>query len=243
MFDKVALVTGGARRVGAEIARRLHQDGYRLIIHYNQSVTDVNDLINELNTIRSDSAVGVALDLQNFADYETFSEEVLGKWQRLDVLVNNAAVFPKNYLHEANESLWKDCMDINLKAPYFLAKTFAESLKIAGGNIINITDFYGVRPRSGYSIYCLSKAGLTALTHSLAQELAPEVRVNAVAPSTVVWPEGENTLTHQEKLSILEKTLVKKTGAAADVAQAVMYLVSSEFVTDEVMAVSGGKPY
>ena len=182
LHDKVALITGGARRIGAATARALHAQGMRLIVHYRSSPWDAEALCDELCQIRADSVTLVRCDLNDIAKLKQLVREAIVAMGRLDVLINNAARFFPTPLHSTTEDQWDALIHINLKAPFFLAQTTAPYLAKQGGSIINITDIYADRPLEDHSIYNTTKSGLTALTRSLARDLGPDIRVNAVAP-------------------------------------------------------------
>lgn len=238
---KVALVTGGARRVGAAIARALHAAGMRLVIHHHASDAAAHALQQELHAQRPDSVMLVQGDLLNGERlFRNLVFETVERFGRLDVLVNNAAHFYRTPVNEATEAQWRDLIDLNLKAPFFLAQAAAPHLKKTNGVIINIADIYGERPLPDYSIYSVSKAGIIMLTKSLARELGPEVRVNAVAPGAVMWPEAG--VDEMSKQRLISRTPLKRIGEADDVARAVVFLArDATYMTGQVIAVDGGR--
>lgn len=238
---KVALITGGAKRVGAAIARLLHAQGMKLAIHYLASEKDAHALQQELNQTRADSVIlirgdlGSGLKLLKNLVYE--SVEAFG---RLDALINNAARFYATPLGEATEAQWNDLVDVNLKAPLFLAQAALPQLKKHGGCIINIADIYADRPLAGYPIYSVTKAGVVMLTKALAREFGPEVRVNAIAPGVIFWPEGG--MDEMSKQRIISRTPLKRAGDPGDIARAALFLLrDADFVTGQVLAVDGGR--
>jgi pteridine reductase len=241
LADKVALVTGGARRVGAQIARKLHARGMKLVIHYRSSEQEAHRLQQELHDIRSESVMLVRGDLlrgpklsQNLV-YETI--EAFG---RIDVLINNAATFYPTPIGGAVEKDWEDLIGTNLKAPFFLAQAAAPHLKTSQGCIVNMADIYGERPLKDYSIYSVAKAGLIMLTKTLARELGPEIRVNAVAPGAILWP--EDGIDEMNKQRMISRTPLKRIGQPDDIAETVLFLVSdADFITGQVIAVDGGR--
>lgn len=241
LADKVALVTGGARRVGAQIARKLHAQGMKLVIHYRSSEQEAHRLQQELHDIRSESVMLVRGDLlrgpklsQNLV-YETI--EAFG---RIDVLINNAATFYPTPVGEAVEKDWEDLIGTNLKAPFFLAQAAAPHLKASRGCIINMADIYGERPLKDYAIYSVAKAGLIMLTKTLARELGPEIRVNAVAPGAILWP--EDGIDEMNKQRMISRTPLKRIGQPDDIAETVLFLIgNAAFITGQVIAVDGGR--
>ncbi len=241
LADKVALVTGGARRVGAQIARKLHAQGMNLVIHYRSSDQEAHRLQQELHDIRPESVMLVRGDLlrgpklsQNLV-YETM--EAFG---RIDVLINNAATFYPTPIGEAVEKDWEDLIGTNLKAPFFLAQAAAPHLKVGQGCIVNMADIYGERPLKDYSIYSVAKAGLIMLTKTLARELGPEIRVNAVAPGAMLWP--EDGIDEMNKQRMISRTPLKRIGKPDDIAETVLFLVGdADFITGQVIAVDGGR--
>lgn len=241
LTDKVALVTGGAHRLGAAIARALHAEGMRLVIHYHASETEAHALQQELNTVRADSVMLVRGDLANGDKlHRNLVFETIERFGRLDVLVNNAARFQPTPVGQVGEAQWNALIDTNLKAPFFLAQAAAPHLKKTGGVIVNIADIYGERPLPDYTVYSISKAGVIMLTKSLARELGPEVRVNAVSPGAVLWPTGG--IDEMSKQRLISRTPLKRTGEPEDIARAVVFIVrDASFMTGQVLAIDGGR--
>lgn len=238
--SKVALVTGAARRVGAAIARRLHAAGASVVLHYRGAEAEAAQLEKELNAARAGSAVRVKGDLLAPIAPQALVGAALQRYARLDFLVNNASAFYPTRLGEIEASHWEELIGSNLRAPLFLAQAAAPHLKLAGGAIVNIADIHADRPLKGYVVYSMAKAGLVALTRSLALELAPGVRVNAVAPGAIAWPE-DGQFASEERKRIVATTPLARTGSAEDVAQAVHFLCGAPFVTGQVLAVDGGR--
>lgn len=239
---KVALVTGGARRIGAEIIHSLHQEGMNIVLHYDQSHKEAAELAEALNKVRPHSVVTLAAPLQVVENINFLIKEGVAVWGRLNVLVNNASRFYRTHFGEVTETAWQDLMDSNLKGPFFLSQAAAPYLAEVNGCIINITDIHAERPLRDYSVYCLSKAGLTMMTKLLAKELGPKVRVNAVAPGAIIWPEGQNELGEDEKNNIVQHTLLKRSGEAQDIANAVLFFVrDATYVTGQILNVDGGR--
>jgi pteridine reductase len=241
LTDKVALITGGAHRIGATIAHALHARGMRLVIHYHSSEAAAHALQEELLAQRAGSVLLVRGDLGN-GDRLTRNlvHETVEKFGRLDVVVNNAARFYPTPVGSVTETQWDDIVNTNLKAPYFLSQAAAPHLRKHGGCIVNIADIYGERPLPNHPIYSITKAGLIMLTKSLARELAPDVRVNAIAPGAILWPEHEMDEMAQQR--IISRTPLKRTGDPSDIARALLYLMcDGAFVTGHVLNVDGGR--
>jgi pteridine reductase len=242
LTSKVALITGAARRIGAEIARELHAEGMNIALHYNASEEEALKLSEELNQKRAASVIALRAELQVPESEKVLVEQVVSHWGRLDVLVNNASRFYRTSIGKVTEYAWDDLMNSNIKAPFFLAQAAAAHLGVHHGVIINITDIHADRPLRDYSVYCISKSALVMMTKVLAKELAPKIRVNAVAPGSILWPEGENTLSEEEKQKIIQHTLLQRAGKPTDIAKAVLYLVrDADYITGEVLCVDGGR--
>ncbi|HEY5701345.1 MAG TPA: pteridine reductase [Gammaproteobacteria bacterium] len=237
---KVALVTGGARRIGAEICRCLHAEGYRVAVHYRASSAEAASLVTGLNDLRKDSAQQFGLDLNDTPRLSGLIEDCIVRFGRLDVLVNNASTFYATPLKEVGEAEWSDLLGVNLKAPLFLSKAAADPLTASGGCIVNIADIHAERPMEGHAVYSTAKAGLVMLTRALAVELGPGVRVNAVAPGAILWPEKETDRASQEK--IIARTALNRIGTPRDIAGAVLYLARDAlYTTGTILAVDGGR--
>lgn len=239
---KVALITGAARRIGAEIARTLHAAGMNIIIHYNASEEEAVDCCKQLNKERDKSAICVRGDLLLPESEVALVQQAVAVWGRLDVLVNNASRYYRTIMGKVTEYSWDDLMSCNLKAPFFLSQAAAPHLAATSGTIINITDIRADRPFHDYSVYSISKSGLSMLTKVLAKELAPLIRVNAIAPGPILWPEGENALSEEEKAKIVESTLLLRPGEPQDIAKAALYLArDANYVTGQTLYVDGGR--
>ncbi len=238
--SKVALVTGAARRVGAAVARRLHAAGASVVLHYRGAEADAVKLEKELNAARAGSALKVKGDLLAPVAPKALVDAALQRFARLDFLVNNASAFFPTALGEIEPSHWEELIGSNLRAPLFLAQAAAPHLALAAGAIVNITDIHAERPMKGYVVYSVAKAGLAALTRSLALELAPGVRVNAVAPGAIAWPE-DGQFEPAERNRVVATTPLRRIGTPEDIAQAVHFLCTAPFVTGQVLAVDGGR--
>ncbi len=239
--EPVVLVTGGAKRVGAAIVKRLHDEGWRVAIHYRASAEAADALAATLNALRANSAITVQADLLQTATLPALIKQVIFAYGRLDALVNNASTFYPTAVADFTDADWNTLIGSNLKAPLFLSQAAAPHLKAAQGCIVNITDIHAERPMAGYLIYNVAKAGLRGLTQALARDLAPEVRVNAVAPGPIEWPD-DGQISAAERERILDHVPLKREGGAAQIAEAVKYLVcDANFVTGQTINVDGGR--
>lgn len=240
--NKVVLITGGAKRVGAAICRELHTHSANLMIHYNTSKHEAKALQAELNLLRPDSVSIIQGDLLNTAIVTSLIEEVIQRFGKLDILINNASLYEPTDVGQINEDNWHALVGSNLKAPMFLSQAAAKVLKKNHGCIINITDMHIEHPKKGYVVYSVAKAGLVTLTKSLATELSPEVRVNAVAPGPVLWPENNPQFNEVYRKRVISQTLLKRIGEPTDIAKAVKFLAAdAPFITGHVLAVDGGR--
>ncbi len=237
---RVALITGAAHRIGASISRTLHDAGMDIALHYRRSREAAEQLASEPNTVREDSVVLFPGDLLATGRLPRLIDKVIERWGRLDVLVNNASSFYPTSLASAGEAAWEEILGSNLKAPFFLGQAAAPHLKACKGSIVNIADIHGERPLKGYPIYSVAKAGKIMLTKALARELGPEVRVNAVAPGAILWPErGLDDLTKQR---IISGTALKRQGSPEDIARTVLFLIrDGGYITGQILAVDGGR--
>ena len=242
MHGKVILVTGGAKRVGAAISRRLHAAGANIALHYRSSISEAQALEGKLNYIRPGSAKLVQADLLRFDSLPQLVHETVRFFGRLDAVINNASSFFPTPLAELNEHQWDDLIGTNLKAPLFLAQAAAFELRQNNGAIINIVDIHAERPMHDHLVYSVAKAGLAALTRGLAVELAPRVRVNAVAPGVIVWPENTSWENSVRRKQIIDQTLLKRVGDPDDVAKTVFFLLQdAPYITGQIINVDGGK--
>ena len=238
--DRVALVTGASRRIGAAIVRGLHAAGYRVLLHYHRSADEARQLAEELNADRPGSIVTQQADLDDTAALSGLVNQAIDAWGRLDALINNASTFYPTPLGTVTESQWDALLGSNLKAPFFLCQAAAPQLARRQGAIVNLVDVYAERPLKGYPAYSIAKAGLAALTRSLAVELAPDVRVNGVAPGAILWP--EQTDGGQTQADILARIPLARSGSPADIAGAVRFLLEgAHYVTGQIIAVDGGR--
>lgn len=243
---KVALVTGAAKRIGAEIVRQLHKEHFNVVIHYHQSEKAAKKLADELNETRENSAFCIAADLNDLEQINSLATQAQQQWQQIDLLVNNASSFYPTPIGETSEEDWNQLINSNLKAPFFLSQALAKNLGTHHGCIINIADIYADRPLKKHSVYSIAKAGNVMLTKTLAQELAPLVRVNGIAPGAILWPDdshkkAEDKLSDENKEKMLAKIPLQQRGQAQDIARAILFLTQSPYVTGQILTVDGGR--
>jgi pteridine reductase len=240
LSGKTALITGAARRVGAEIARVLHGAGANVVLHYRSSAEDAARLAAELNATRPASAALAECDLLDVGQVKQLPAEAQQAFGGLDILVNNASTFYPTPVGDITEIDWDDLVGTNLRAPLFLAQAAAPLLHERQGLIINIADIHGLRPLRRYPVYSIAKAGLVMLTRALARELGPHVRVNAVAPGPVMWP--EDGLDEALQAKITQRTALKRTGSPEDVARVCLFFAAgAPYITGQILAVDGGR--
>lgn len=240
LAGKVVLITGGARRVGAAITRRLHAAGANIAIHYRSSAAEAAALRDSLNALRPDSAIILGCDLLDAGLLDGLVQSTLARFGKLDVLINNASSFYATPVGSITLAQWDDLIGTNLRAPLFLSQAAAPALTASEGLLLNIVDIHGMRPLRHFPVYSSAKAGLIMLTQALARELAPRVRVNAIAPGPVLFP--ETGLTQEMRDSIIQRTLLKRPGSPEDIARAALYFASeAPYVTGQVLAVDGGR--
>jgi pteridine reductase len=238
---KVVLITGGAKRVGAAICRRLHSAGANLMLHYRASAGEARLLQAELNHVRAESVALIQADLLDLNKLPAIIDQTLQTFTRLDALVNNASSFFATPVSEITAAAWDDLIGTNLRAPLFLAQAAAPALKRTQGAIVNIADIHAERPLKNFVVYSVAKAGLIAVTRSLARELAPEVRVNAIAPGPILWPD-DASFDELSRQRIVSQTPLKREGEPDDIAKAVYFLVAeAPYVTGETLRVDGGR--
>jgi len=237
----VALITGAARRVGAVIARMLHAAGYDLALHFRHSRGEMDALCASLEAARANSTVAIEGELAEVEKLPRIVEAAVARFGRLDALVNNASSFHATAVGDISAAQWDDLIGTNLRAPLFLAQAAAPALRKTQGAIVNITDIHAERPLKGYVVYSVAKAGLAGLTRSLARELAPDVRVNAVAPGPILWPD-DDSFDELARQRIITNTPLRREGTPEDIATAVWFLLAeASYVTGETIAVDGGR--
>jgi pteridine reductase len=233
--EKTALVTGAARRIGRAIVEDLHKAGFKVAIHCHNSLAEAESLASHLNKIRLNSAQVFQQNLLEI-NFQSFIQKIIFWAGSLDLLVNNASLF----LPDDTED-WNQSFDVNVRAPFLLSQAAFPTLAKTEGVIINITDIHAAKPLKNYAIYCQTKAALNMQTKSLAKELAPKVRVNAIAPGAIAWPEGMNALSSDLQKKIIDKTLLKRHGEPHFIAQAVRMLAENKFITGQIVNVDGGR--
>lgn len=239
-FKKWALVTGGAKRIGATIAETLHDNGFNVAIHYNSSSDSAEQLCAQFNAKKQDSSIAIGADLLDQSSLENLIPSLIEKTKRLDVLVNNASTFYPTPIEKISLEDWENLFGTNLKAPLFLSKYAAKYLRQSRGTIINIIDIHSKKPLKDHPIYGSAKSGLAMLTRSLASDLAPAVRVNGISPGLILWP--ENNPSDQVKNNILQQIPLKKIGTSEDIANCVLFLIEdAPYITGEIIAVDGGR--
>jgi pteridine reductase len=240
LMEKNVLITGAAKRIGAACARTLHKHGCNVLLHYKSSGQEAGRLCDEFNQKRLDSAKLVQGDLLNMHELEAVAQIALSSWGGVDVLINNASLFYPTPVTDTTEGQWDDLLGSNLKTPFFLAKALTERLSNRKGCIVNIVDIHAERGLPGYPVYSIAKAGLVAMTKILAKELAPTIRVNAVAPGAILWP--ESGLPEHDTGEILRRVPLARCGSPEDIAKAVLYLVKdADYVTGQILTVDGGR--
>jgi len=241
--NPVALITGAAHRVGAELARTLHDAGFRVLIHCHASRGTAEALAATLNKQRADSAACLQADLNVHADVLQLAQRAKAQWSRIDVLINNASRFYPTPQGSVDEATWNDLFGSNLKAPFFLAQALAPAIAEQQGSIINIIDINAQRPLPQYPVYCAAKAGLAMLTQALALELAPQVRVNGIAPGAILWPEGMSDDDNgEEQRAMLAKIPLARRGSVIDIARTALFLINdAPYITGQIISVDGGR--
>jgi len=241
VIGKTVLVTGAAKRVGRSIAHELHAAGANIMVHYRSAAATAEEMVAEMNVLRPGSAVCQQADLLDIDALSWLVANTMAHFGRLDALVNNASSFYPTPLGTIDLEAWEDLLGSNLKAPLFLTQAAAPHLKAAHGAVVNITDIHAERPLAGYPLYCAAKAGLLGLTRALAIEMAPEVRVNAVAPGPILWPD-DSVFDSSTRDRIVDHTLLKRAGSPQDIARAVRFLLNdAPYVTGQVINVDGGR--
>ena len=234
---KTALITGGAARIGAQIVKTLHHNQFNIIIHCNQSKDKAQLLCDELNLIRANSVEIVSGNLNNIDELDSLVSSI----KSIDLLVNNASVFYPKSVEDSEIKDWDDVININLKAPFFLSKGLSKTLSENDGSIINIIDIHSERPLKKHAIYNISKAGLKMLTQTLAKELAPRIRVNGVSPGSILWPQDSAEISEGDKNLMLERIALHRQGSPQDIADTVLFLANSNYITGQIINIDGGR--
>mgnify|MGYP000120819272 CR=1 FL=1 len=242
--EKVALITGAAQRIGACIATALHNSGYRILIHYRGSAQAAQQLAKKLNQQRADSAHCIQANLDELASINSMAQQAIQQWGRIDTLINNASRFYPTPIGTATDDDWNALLNSNVKGAFFLSQALADELKKNTGSICNIIDIHAQKPLKNHTIYCIAKAGLAAMTQSLAKELAPAVRVNGVSPGAILWPEaqGQDSLSAEQKSTIIERIPLQRSGEAEDIARTVLFLTTqAPYISGQILSVDGGR--
>lgn len=241
--QKVAIITGAARRVGAAIAKRLHQDGANVLIHYGHSADEAQELADSLNQLRPSSAACHQADLRANNWSEALVNKAIEQWGRVDIIVNNASAFYPTPLGNIKETTIDALFATNFSAPLQLTQTAIPQLQKNQGVVINLIDVHAYRPYPQHSVYCATKAALLSLTRSLALELAPLIRVNGIAPGSILWPEGEADISQERKDEILAGIPLQRNGSVDDIANCVAFLCSANagYISGQIIAVDGGR--
>lgn len=235
------MITGGAKRVGAQCVRYLHAQGHNILLHYRSSAIEAKGLADELNHERDDSVRLVQADLADSEALKDLVDVASHAWGGVDVLINNASAFYATEFGSVSEGQWDELLGSNLKAPFFLVQALAPVLKKKNGCVVNIVDIHAERGLPGFSVYSIAKAGLVALTKILAKELAPEIRINAVAPGAILWPD-QGEMNEQQKQEIAAKVALQRVGTPEDIARAIAFLIAdAAYVTGQVITVDGGR--
>ena len=239
-MNKTIFITGAARRIGKEIALTFSEMGWNIIIHYNSSKKDANDLAKQINSVNPDSAKTVQGNLDIKEDIEKILNDIENFFPSIDLLINNASTFYPTPIEEISDDHWDNLIGSNLKGPLFLIKGLKEKLKVSKGSIINITDTNLLKGIANYSIYSAAKAGLEAITKGLARELAPDIKVNAIAPGAMLEPPGVEW-TEEQKNNVIKSIPLNRMGSEKDIAEAVKFLTFSEYITGQIIKVDGGR--
>jgi pteridine reductase len=238
---KTALVTGAANRLGAQIARTLHQNGANLIIHYRASSAAAQALVVELNQQRENSALALGAELSSITELEELAANACSAFDGLHILVNNASSFYATKFGEIEQQAWDDLIASNYRAPLFLSQACYPALQRSSGCIINMIDIYASRPLHQHSVYCSAKAANQMLVKSLALELAPEVRVNGIAPGAILWPGGDQADSVEQQQAIIDQVPLKRCGTPQAIADTALFLATNDYITGEIIRVDGGR--
>ena len=237
---KTILITGGAKRIGRQIAITLHQAGHSIVVHYRSSAGPAAELVKQLNADRENSAVALQGELLDTDSIPTLVANAAEAFGGIDVLINNASTFYPTPIELLEEEFWNDLVGSNLKAPAFMVKACAPYIRERNGSIINIVDIHARKPMANHPIYCSAKAGLEMLTMSLARDLAPSIRVNGVSPGAILWPEDDSGMANQAE--VLEKIPMGRMGKPEDISKLVRFLVDeADYMTGQIIAVDGGR--
>ena len=234
---KTALITGGAARIGARIVKTLHDNNFKIVIHCNRSLQKAKLLSDNLNSISKDTVKVISSDLNSIDNISTIADSI----ESIDLLVNNASVFYPKSFENSDIKDWDNVLNVNLRAPFFLSKGLSKKLANNDGSIINIIDIHSDKPLKNHAVYNISKAGLKMLTQTLAKELAPRIRVNGVSPGCILWPEATKEISDIEKKLMIERIPLNKQGSPQDIADTVLFLANSDYITGQIINIDGGR--
>lgn len=237
-YPATVLITGAAKRIGAEIAKYFHANQFNTIIHYHRSHQEAEALANELNATRSNSAAILQADLNDIQALTKLSRDAQQIFGRIDILINNASSFYPTPLGETDDKHWDTLFNSNAKAPFFLSQALLPELKKNSGCIINMVDIYAEKPLQNHTLYCMAKSALAMMTQSLAKELGPDIRVNGIAPGAILWPEGETQENHKE---LLDKTCLKRLGQIEDIIRTIDFITKNKYLTGQIIKIDGGR--
>lgn len=235
----VALITGAAKRIGRYLAISLHQQGYRIVVHCNQSIDEGKHLVNQLNALKANSAVLVTAELMKVENIERLAKDSLSCFGKIDLLINNASSFFPTPVGKVSQTEWQVLMGSNVKGPFFLIQGLLPSLRANNGQVINMIDMHIDRPLPNHSVYCMAKSALANLTTSLATELAPQIRVNGIAPGAILWP--DRPMDNGQKQRLIDSIPLGEMGSEQDIQHAVNYLLKAHYVTGQILYVDGGR--
>ncbi|HSB95163.1 MAG TPA: pteridine reductase [Spongiibacteraceae bacterium] len=236
---KVALITGAAQRIGAQLARALHARSYNVVIHYNSSAAAAEEIARDLNALRENSACALSADMQNVSAVQQLAADAQAAWGRVDVLINNASSYYSTPWDSATEHDWDRLVGSNLKGPFFLTQALLPELAARSGCVVNMIDIFAERPIREFPLYCMAKAGVAMLTKSLAVDYGKSVRVNGIAPGAILWPEPP--LSAEEQARMLAKIPTGQIGHPDDIVRTALFLIEdAPYINGQIIAVDGG---
>ncbi len=240
LADKIVLITGSSKRIGAATVRLLHANNMNIALHYHHSQAAAKDLQTELNEQRPESVMLLSGNICDLTQLDKMIQQVIENYGRLDVLINNASSFYPTPIDQVTEENWDELLGTNLKSPFFLCQAAAPYLQKTYGCIVNLADIHALRPLKTHSVYSIAKAGLIMLTKTLANELGPQIRVNAIAPGAILWP--DNDMDDTIKQQIIANVALKRHGNVQDIAKTILFLIrDANYITGQVIAVDGGR--
>lgn len=240
MTSKFIFLTGGAKRIGKTTCKHFHDEGFNIIFHYNTSDKEANEIKESLNSIRKDSCFVIQADFNDKSSIERLAEGVAEITDELAVLINNASSFYPTPIEQASQNEWDDLMATNATTPLFLTQSLLPFLKKAKGCVINISDTLAPSGIKNFSLYSGAKSALEGITKSLAKELAPDIRVNAISPGAILWPEDED-LTEEQQKERLSKVPLGRIGSPEDISSVAVFLTDAKYITGQVIKVDGGR--